>query len=356
MLANPRIEIKSSSIKNNVDVMVEEMKEKGLKIIGVTKSYCANKDIIKVLYDSGISTFADSRMENLIKIRKCFPASKLFLLRVMMQSEMLQAILTCDYSAQTSLETIKLVDKLSRVMNKKHGVILMVDMGDLREGILPNNVVEISKQVEMMNNVHLIGIAVNFACFGGVLPDVHNTTKFGDLAVSVEKAIGRKLDIVSIGGTVCIDLIRREKLHDSITHIRLGESLSNGTDASKNSVSIPKLLQNTFELVAEVVEVIEKPSVPIGSIGYDAFGNIPTFVDKGIMLRAVLAIGKQDTPFDALVPKNNNIEILGGSSDHMICDVSKCPEIKVGSEVRFLVSWKAMLHLMTSRYIKKVLL
>ena len=356
MLVNPRLEINISSIRENIRTLNNECNEKNLKIIAVTKSYCANKNIIKSIIKQGISIFADSRMENLFKIRKWYPNSKLMLLRIAMSSEAFQIVNTCDYSANSSLETIKKLNSTAVLLKKKHGIVLMIDMGDLREGILPEYAIEMAQEVEKLNNVFLAGIAVNFACFGGVLPDKKNTSAFGELGISIEKSLGKKLEIISVGGSVCIDIMREGLLHPSITHLRLGESITNGTNASMNSARFHGLRTDGFELIAELVELIEKTSVPIGQIGYDAFGSIPVFENKGKMIRGVIAIGKQDTPFDYIEPLDERIEILGGSSDHMICDFTKCNnDYRVGDEIHFNIKWASMLHLMTSHYVKKVI-
>ncbi len=351
---NPILKINLKSIESNAAFIVKECQHHGIKVTGVTKSFRADKAISQLMLQAGMEILADSRMDNLKQLRRDFPLAKLMLLRITMPSEAADVVAYCDMSANSEISTIALINEAAAALGRTHGIILMVDMGDLREGLWPTKVVETALLVEGMANVHLVWLAVNFGCFGGVLPDEDNTQRFAELALATEQALGRKLEMVSIGGTTCLELIQSGKLHPAINYFRVGEAVTSGTNASKNSAPIPGTLQNGFRLLAEIVELKEKPSVPQGQIGMDAFGNIPAFPDKGQMLRGVLAIGKQDSSFDALQPLEEKIEILGGSSDHMICDMTGTTGHAVGTTVEFCVGWSAMLHLMTSPYVAKI--
>lgn len=108
-------------------------------------------------------------------------------------------------------------------------------------------------------------------------------------------------------------------------------------------------------LEAQIVELKEKPSLPIGEVGVDAFGQKPYYEDRGIIKRAIIAIGKQDTDIDSMEPLDPQVEILGGSSDHIILDVTKSgKEYKVGDIVQFVVGYGGMLKTATSPYVEKV--
>jgi predicted amino acid racemase len=109
-------------------------------------------------------------------------------------------------------------------------------------------------------------------------------------------------------------------------------------------------------MICEVVEIKEKPSLPIGEIGMDAFGNVPKYEDKGILKRAIVGIGKQDIDIEGIVPIDSDIEILGASSDHMILNVSNSKQCyEVGDKVEFLVEYGGLLTSCTSKYVHKEL-
>jgi len=110
-------------------------------------------------------------------------------------------------------------------------------------------------------------------------------------------------------------------------------------------------------MVAEVVEVARKPSVPIGDRGQNAFGETCEFEDRGVRLRAILNLGRQDVVVDGIEPEMKGITVLGGSSDHLILDVEEAErEVKLGDELAFYPSYGALLALATSPYVQKAVM
>jgi predicted amino acid racemase len=139
-----------------------------------------------------------------------------------------------------------------------------------------------------------------------------------------------------------------------INQVRLGEALMSGIDSVNSGRSIKGLWKDAFTLIAEVVELKTKSSVPTGNRGPNAFNEVQDFQDLGFRKRAILALGKQDIFMDRITPYGKGIKILGGSSDHFILDVTDYEgEVKVGDEIRFNVTWDNVLRLTTSPYVKR---
>ncbi|MHB1405781.1 MAG: type III PLP-dependent enzyme domain-containing protein [Desulfitobacteriaceae bacterium] len=226
-------------------------------------------------------------------------------------------------------------------------------MGDLREGVLQENVLGAVAQIIGLRGVALAGLGTNMGCFGGVLPSVDNLGLLVELGYAVERYLGHKLEVISGGGTSTLLLVENNTVPVSINQLRVGEGILLGTDTTNNR-SIPWLRQDTFLLRAEVIEVKCKPSVPIGEIGKDAFGNVPEFEDVGIRKRAILELGKQDVYVEGIFPLDKTLRILGASSDHTIVDISDSEqEIKVGDEIVFGLTYPGLLSASDSRYVKK---
>ncbi len=230
----------------------------------------------------------------------------------------------------------------------------MVDLGDLREGIFSDK--EFNKTIMEIKELQFIdvkGIGVNLTCHGGVIPTEKNLSKLVAYGKRIEEILGHELEIYSGGNSSSVYLLDQKKLHPKINHLRLGEAFVLGTESAYGE-KIPNTHQDIFQLVGEIVELKEKPSVPIGEIGMDAFGNTPSFEDRGIRKRAILAVGKQDFGSYDLFPVEEDITILGSSSDHLIIDVTNSKlNYRVGDEVRFNLRYGALLSLLTSPYVHK---
>jgi len=347
----PKITIDLKIIKNNVKSLVNLTKENGIKVAGVTKVFCGNPEIAKAYISGGVSYLADSRIENLIKL-KDLDIPKM-MLRIPMQSEVEKIIEFADISLNSEIETIKLLSEKALEKNKVHKIILMVDLGDLREGFYTeDSLFEAVENIVELKGVKLIGLGTNLSCYGGVIPTKEILDRLGSLGNKIEDQFNIELEILSGGNSSSVHLLSDNTI-DRLNNLRLGETLILGTDPARGG-RVEGTDDSAFNLYVEIIEIKEKPSVPTGEIGKDAFGNIPTFIDRGIRKRIICAVGKQDLDYGTIYPLDENIIILGGSSDHLILDGSDSEiDYKVGDIIQFKMHYVSILRAMTSEYIEK---
>jgi predicted amino acid racemase len=352
--SNPRLLIDLNKLRENAQTMVNLCKPKGISVMGVTKSYSADTKITQAFQDGGINEFADSRLENIIKQKKDGVSAPFMLIRIPMPSQAAEIVSHAEMSVNSEIYTIKLLNQASAKSDKRHGVMLMIDVGDLREGIWPDKVDEIVPEILKCQHIEFFGLGTNLGCYGGVVPTKKNLSVLVDIANKIDMKYGHPIKVLSAGGTSVVKLIEDNEIPDGVNQVRLGEALMSGVDSVNLGRPINGLWKDAFTLIAEIVEIQTKPSVPVGSYGPNAFNEESVFVDKGLRKRAILAVGKQDMFFDRLVPYKEGIEILGGSSDHFLLDVTDCKdELRVGDELAFNVTWDNVLRLTTSPYIKK---
>jgi predicted amino acid racemase len=352
-MKTPRLEIDLAKIGHNVRQMIKLYGAKGVGITGVTKGVCGEPIIANVFLRNGITIIADSRIANLRKMREAGINAPLLLLRLPTLNEADSVVKHADISLNSELEVIRGLSKSALRNRVNHKIILMVELGDLREGFLPHEMKDVVREVLSLQGVRLAGIGANLACFGGVKPDEKNMTLLSLLAQDIEDKFELHLEFVSIGCSTVYSWLKSVDKAKKINNARLGDSLLLGGRDLKEK-GIPGLHYDAFTLVAEVIESKIKPSVPYGEIGLDAFGSIPTFEDRGEIRRIILNIGRQDVLYTQLYPRVD-IDILGASSDHLIVDAKKT-DLKVGDEVEFDLDYGAMLAAMTSPYVTRVYL
>jgi predicted amino acid racemase len=349
----PRLEIDLAKIGHNVREMVRLYGAKGLGIIGVTKGVLGDPVIADIFVKNGISVLADSRIANLQKLREAGIRATRLLLRMPTLSEADAVVRHSDISLNSELAVIREISKTALSLGAQHKVILMVELGDLREGIMPQDLEEAVKETVSLKGVRLAGIGSNLSCLGGVKPDENNMSLLSSLAQEIEDKFKLQLEFVSIGCSTVYSWLKSVARAKKINSARIGDALLlGGRDLEEEG--IPGLHYDAFALVAEVIESKVKPSVPYGEIGLDAFGTIPTFADRGIIRRVILNVGRQDVLYTQLYPRAD-IDILGASSDHLIVDAKKT-NLGVGDEVEFDLDYGAMLQAMTSPYVAKVYL
>jgi len=349
----PRLEIELYKIDHNARNLIALYGSKGINITAVTKGICGSPEIANVLLRSGINSLGDSRISNLRRMREAGLKAQFVLIRSPMPSETEEVVRWADMSLNTEISVIRLLAKHAVKHGKVHSIVLMVELGDLREGILPSEIRPMVEETIGMEGVELGGIGANLSCFGGIKPTDTKMRELSSIADNLQREYDIHLKIVSGGNSSNYQWFVSTPEVGLINHLRIGESILLGCDTLTRK-QIPGLQTDAFTLVAEVVELKTKPSKPYGETAQDAFGRVPVYEGTGTMNRAILAIGRQDIVVSAIKPRIET-DILGASSDHLILD-AKDSGLEVGMEVRFDVNYSALLRAMTSPYVEKVYL
>lgn len=349
----PRISIDLNKLKSNLDFLLELCHEQGIKAAIVTKVFCADERIVALINASEADMLADSRTQNLSGMKVTKPR---LLLRIGMQSEVDKIVDCADISMQSELETVLKLNEAAHTAGKTHKVILMIDMGDLREGIFNierEKIKKTAKAIDEASDLELYGIGVNLTCYGGILPDENNLGGLVDIAKWLREELSSPIPVVSGGNSSTMGLLMDHSVPEGINHLRLGESFVLGNDTAVGR-PVRGLYTDCFVLEAEIVELQTKPSKPIGRSGPNAFGEYLEYPDRGMMKRAILAVGRQDVSIDGLTPVDPDVEIIGASSDHLIINLTGCDkDYKVGDVIRFIPDYGALLHLFTSKYVDR---
>jgi predicted amino acid racemase len=356
MIFTPRLEIYPDRIEHNARTIVTLCHEHGISVAGVTKVSCAHPAVVHALVNAGVDMLADSRLENLQAIRALNTSLPLMLLRIPAQDRIKEVVEFSDISLNSSVETVRMLSQASLSLGKKHQVILMVDLGDLREGIWPDALESVIDQVIQLSGIRLIGLGCNLACYGGVIPTTQKMEQLIDMVEKIRIKTGLELSFLSGGNSANLPLVIEGAMPSGITNLRIGEAIQLGRNVLDRS-PWPGTRQDTYRIVAQVIELENKPSMPIGVRGQDAFGRIPDFIDLGWRKRAICNIGRQDIVVDNLEPEDSGLIVLGGSSDHLILDVEDANnDLRVGSEVSFFPGYGALLAAATSTYVQKVVI
>lgn len=356
----PRVEINLGHLKHNTKIVVDLCKEHGISVSGVIKGATGDIEVARAMAEAGVATLASSRLEQLEDVKNANLGKPLALLRVPMLSEVEDLVRICDMSLQSELEVIRKTNVEAKKLNKVHKIILMADMGDLREGFWDKDeMIAVCKEIDTMENVYLAGIGTNLGCYGSISPTKEKLEELVALSKRVEEALGRKLDIVSGGATSSLMRLYSGDMPEGINHLRIGEGILLAHDYVVLYNLLPEttgLYHDIFRLKAEVIEAKTKPSYPQGEIAFDAFGHKPEYEDRGMRKKVLLGMGKVDYAYiDELIPMDEGVELLGASSDHTIMDVTEAKrEFKVGDIVEFEVCYATMVYITNCRNVQVV--
>ena len=371
----PKLVVDLGKLRHNIDEVTSRCAAKGISVAGVIKGMNGLPELIKVYCESSVTMIGSSRVEQLqdvVRIGEEDPALKkpTLMIRIPMLSEVPEIVKYCDYSLESEDEVLKaLNDEVLRQNEaggktgggsiKKHKVILMAEMGDLREGYVGDDLVKAALMVENdLDGLELAGVGMNVGCYGSILPTKAKLEEFVGRAEKVEEAIGRKLDIISGGATSSLMRVLDGDIPERINHLRIGEGILLARDLPLfYGCDLSFLNQDVFRLKMEIVELKNKPTYPSGTIGRDAFGHEPEYIDRGNRMHAICAGGKVDYGSEEeIFPPDDAIKIIGASSDHTLLDVEDYVhggghELKVGDILTFEINYASMVFVTASRNI-----
>ncbi|MCK5276452.1 MAG: alanine/ornithine racemase family PLP-dependent enzyme [Alphaproteobacteria bacterium] len=352
-MADPYVTIDFDKIEHNARVIVELCRAHGIEVTGVTKGTCGHPEVARAMLRGGVSSIGDSRLKNIHRLRAGDIQTDYMLLRVPALSQLEEVVGSVRLSLNSEFTVLAGLSQAARRRGQVHEVIVMVDLGDLREGIWPDGLVPLVREAVALAGVRIVGLGTNLSCFGGVVPTEQNMNRLVELASEIEKSCDMELKWVSGCNSSALELIAAGRMPKRVNHARIGEAILLGRETVHRR-PWPGTFQDTFLLHAEVLELKRKPSLPIGERAEDAFGETPVFADRGEGDRALLNVGREDVDIRGLTPLDSRLSILGGSSGYLILDVTGARGgISVGDEIAFAPNYSALLAAMTSEYVEK---
>lgn len=335
-LSHVRLTINLPRLEYNLLHAAKLCQEKQISLAAVTKSICADEKILEMIEKSPVSVIADSRLDNFAKMHT---KKKRFLIRPAIPQEAEAVVAYTDISMEVSRIAIEALGAAAEKARTPHEILLMVDLGDFRDGIYYKNRQELHDLAAWIHAhkwLRLAGIAANYNCFLGLQPDAENMQSMADLFHFLSPFYDVEEPVVSCGNSSSMKLLTENSfpIPPEITQFRMGEAVMLGRDPSDNTL-IPGFAYDAFTLAVPLIEVFEKP------------------VDAFPMRRGVLCIGKQDLHLDYLYPLDERVRLLGGCSDECVADLSAAPEYKAGDVLKFGLEYNALMTLFAGGFFCK---
>lgn len=353
MLATARLLVDLRKIEENTRAVVAMLG--GIDVVGVTKCLVGSPEVARAMLAGGAVAVAESRQEGAQRLRDGGVTAPVWLLRMPSPAQAGDIVRLFDLSLASELQTCAALDKAAGESGVRHKVIVMVELGDLREGVMPRDLPAFVTAVEGLDNVDLVGLGANLTCYGAIVPDEHNMGELIALARATERRVGHPLT-VSGGNSSSIPLVTSGRMPGGVDSLRIGETILHGLD-TLTRWPIAGLHVDAFMLEAPVVEARMKPSRPYGGTAQSAWGDRPVFQDQGVRRRAICALGRQDCRVEGLKPLDPRVYILGASSDHLVLDIDGMLDPPLpGEALHFRPDYVATVQLATSPCVEKVFL
>lgn len=350
------ISISRKKLKHNFDFLNKMFSKDDIQWGIVTKLLCGNPMYIKEVIGLGIRELMDSRISNLRTIKRLDPDIKTYYIKPPPRRSIRSVVKYADVSVNSDLETMKLLSKEATKQDKLHQVIIMVEMGELREGVMGEDLVSFYEQAFDLPNIEILGFGTNLNCLYGVMPSRDKLIQLSLYRQIVETKFDKKIKLLSGGTSVTIPMLAKKQVPPGVNHFRVGETLYCGADLWTGK-TIRGMKDDVITFKAEIIELIEKPVVPEGTLAENPSGEAFEIDDSDYgktSWRALLDVGLLDIGPDFLIPIDKNMELAGASSDILVIDLGKNPrKYKVGDFIKFKLKYMGALRLFNSDYVIK---
>lgn len=357
--------IHTKRIRENINALNSYFAERNIQWSLITKVFSGDQDLLAAILTQdtieGINSVGDSRLSSLKKLKEFNPELRTIYIKPPAEIYAHEVVKYADISLNSSLSTIDALNAAAEKHRKKHKIIIMVELGELREGVNREDIIALYQRVFELSNIEVIGIGSNLGCMYGVAPTYDkllHLTLYKDL---IEAKFGHKLDYISGGTSITLPLVDEHEIPSQINHFRVGEAAFFGRSPLKDG-QFKDLNTNTFEFAANIIELEEKGLIPGGEISDSGIGETVVF-DKSdrsrTTFKAILDFGLLDVDQKDLHCEDPNIRFVGVTSDMMVVDLGENrdvhgnPKYKIGDTILFQPNYMAVARLLNSKFIAK---
>src|SRR5699024_927963 len=148
----------------------------------------------------------DARLGNLKTIKSIKPEAETIYIKPPAKKSISDVVKYADVSFNTELLTIKWLSEEARRQNKVHRILIMIELGDLREGIMGESLVDFYRQVFELPNIEVAGLGANLNCLSGVMPSKDKLIQLSLYQQLIEAKFGKEIKAVSGGSSVMVPL------------------------------------------------------------------------------------------------------------------------------------------------------
>lgn len=330
----PELRVDIDAIGRNTEAVVGMLRDRGLDLVAVTKGCLGETRVAAAMMAGGAVAVADTRDENLQKLRAALPDVELHRIHLPSISTPFEP---ADITYVSSMKGALAVAARGAATTPQR-VMVQVETGDLREGVPLERLVDLAEGIDCEPCLRLIGVSTNYACFMGGPEGIMASVEGVVGAAAVLRETGLPVDRVSGGNSSLLWMLAQgRELPDGVTELRCGEALLLGQDALFHR-PLPGCRIGACVLRAEVLEEYTKPA-------------------GGAVRRYVLGVGRQDLGCGAVRFVRPDLHELGRSADYLVAEAEAgCAEVSVGEKVEMIPSYEALEAAWTSPYVEVDLL
>lgn len=357
--------IHTRKIQDNIKSLSDYFSKRNIEWSLVTKVFSGDKEFLRNLLTDDviekINSVGDSRLTSIKNLKEVRPDLRTIYIKPPAKMYAEDVVKYADISLNSSFPTINALNDAAEIQGKTHQIIIMVELGELREGVQRSELVNFYESVFQLSHIEVIGIGSNLGCMYGVEPSYDKLLQLSLYKELISVKFNRQLKYVSGGTSITLPLLENESIPKDINHFRVGESVFFGVSPLNNERFL-NLSTDTFEFQANIIELEEKKIVPEGVISNGNIGHSAEYdlADIGeTSTKAILDFGMLDVEKEDIIALDKDLKFVGITSDMLVVDIgnnrTKTGKVKyqIGDKISFKPNYMAVARLLNSKFIEK---
>jgi predicted amino acid racemase len=357
--------IETQKIKDNIQYLSDYFERNNIHWSLITKVFSGDKEFLRhVLTEDVLQrvySVGDSRLTSLKNLKEVNPNMRTIYIKPPAKIYAKEIVQYADISLNSSFSTIQALNVEAKRVGKIHSIIIMVELGELREGIKRTDIMSFYKKVFQLSNIEVLGIGSNLGCMYGVEPTYDKLLQLSLYKELISAKFNKDLKFISGGTSITLPLIELQKMPKDINHFRVGEAVFFGVSPLDNK-QFQNLSTDTFRFTANIIELEEKKIVPDGVISYASIGDTAEYNEEDTSetsVKAILDFGLLDVDKKDIETIDKELQFVGITSDMIVLDLGKNKtaegkkKYKLGDKIEFKPSYMAVARLLNSKFIDK---
>jgi predicted amino acid racemase len=358
--------IHTQKIKDNIKNLSSYCEKHNLQWSLITKVFSGDKEFLRHVLTTDviqhINSVGDSRLTSLKNLKELNPDMRTIYIKPPAKMYADEVVQYADISLNSSFSTIFALNEAAKRAKKIHQIIIMIELGELREGVQREDIVEFYEKVFNFSNIEVIGLGSNLGCMYGIEPSYDKLLQLSLYKELISAKFKRELPLLSGGTSITLPLVENKILPPEINHFRIGEAAFFGVTPLTNE-KFKNLNTDTFEFTANIIELDEKKIVPDGIISDASIGHTADFDPSQIHKtsnKAILDFGILDVDKEDIDSLDKEISFVGNTSDMLVVDLGEnktkrgTQKYHIGDKMRFTPNYMGVARLLNSKFIEKI--
>jgi predicted amino acid racemase len=158
----PRVVINRAKLAHNFQTLQQRCLAAGITMTAVVKGLAGDRPAVDCLVAAGLEQLGDSSLANLAHFQE-YPGLTKIQLRLPAPETAAATVRLAEVSLNSERATLTALNASAGIFGRKHQVILMVDLGDLREGVSEADLLPLAEHCRQLRHLEVVGLGANFS-------------------------------------------------------------------------------------------------------------------------------------------------------------------------------------------------